>query len=273
MHARRLVTASLVALALTGLASCGGSKPAGPVTVSVALPAQETTTPAAARAPKAAPAPGAAEIDANQRFTLAVPRGFHPVVWVRTGHQIEMRTEPGGGELVERIGRTTQFGSPSVFGVEDQEHGWVGVSTPALPNGQLGWIRLDPTRLASGASQYSVVVDLSAYTAKVFKGDREIRSFPVTVGAPGSPTPTGSFAVTDTFRGGLASAYGCCAVALSATQPNLPSGWLGGNRIAIHGTTGAIGVAASHGCVRAADPDVSKLIDLLPLGSPVTIRA
>ncbi len=100
-----------------------------------------------------------------------------------------------------------------------------------------------------------------------------MRSFQVSVGAADSPTPTGKFAVTDTFRGGLASAYGCCAVALSATQPNLPSGWLGGNRIAIHGTDGALGVAVSHGCVRAADEDVSALIDVLPLGSPVTIRA
>src|SRR5438046_10470300 len=27
-----------------------------------------------------------------------------------------------------------------------------------------------------------------------------------------------------------------CILALSATQPNLPAGWSGGNRIAIHGT-------------------------------------
>jgi lipoprotein-anchoring transpeptidase ErfK/SrfK len=62
-------------------------------------------------------------------------------------------------------------------------------------------------------------------------------------------------------------------VALSATQPHIPSGWLGGNRIAIHGTTGPLGVAASHGCVRAANPDVSMLVDRLPLGSPVFIHS
>jgi lipoprotein-anchoring transpeptidase ErfK/SrfK len=134
-------------------------------------------------------------------------------------------------------------------------------------------MRLDPDKLASGASQYSVIVDLSDYTATLFEGEKKVRSFPVSIGAPGSPTPVGKFAVTDTFRGGLAADYGCCALALSATQPNLPSGWLGGNRIAIHGTNSTIGVAASHGCVRAADSDVSKLIDVLPLGSPVTIRA
>ena len=59
---------------------------------------------------------------------------------------------------------------------------------------------------------------------------------------------SGRFAVTDTFRGELnEAAYGCCALALSATQPSLPSGWFGGNRIAIHGTprtdsTGAVSI-------------------------------
>jgi lipoprotein-anchoring transpeptidase ErfK/SrfK len=274
MHARKLLTASLAALGVIGLSSCGGSQPGDPVTVSVQLPAeQQTTTPDASQAPEAATAPSATETAADKRFTLAVPHGYHPVVWVRSRHRVKMRTEPGGGQLVETVGRKTLFGSPSVFGVEKQKHGWVGVPTPALPNNQLGWMRLDPNRLASGASQYSVVVDLSEYSATLYKGNRKVRSFAVTVGALGSSTPVGKFAVTDTFRGGLASAYGCCALALSATQPNLPSGWLGGNRIAIHGTYGTIGVAASHGCVRAANADVSKLIDVLPLGSPVTIRA
>ena len=75
-------------------------------------------------------------------------------------------------------------------------------------------------------------------------GGRVLRSFAVTVGSPASPTPTGRFAITDTFRGRLNPAYGCCALATTATQPSLPSGWLGGSRIAIHGTTGPLGEAA-----------------------------
>jgi hypothetical protein len=271
MDARRPLLVAVIALAALG--GCGGSDVQEPVTVSVqvqAPAAEQTTTPEATNPP---PAALAADATASGDYALAVPDGYHAVVWVRTGERVAMRTEPGGGELVEEVGRRTQFGSPTVFGVEKQQNGWIGVTTPALPNNQLGWIRFDPDRLASGASQYLVVVDLSDYTATLFKGERKVHSFPVTIGAPASPTPTGTFAVTDTFRGGLSSVYGCCAVAISATQPSLPSGWLGGNRIAIHGTSGPLGVAASHGCVRASDPDVSQLIDTLPLGSPVTIRA
>jgi hypothetical protein len=273
MHARRLLVAIGAVVALGGVAGCGSSGSSEPITVSVQAPPEETTTPDATEAPAAAPAPDVSAASGSDPYSVAVPAGYHPVVWVRTGSRVAMRTEPGGGKLVENVGRRTQFGSPSVFGVEQQKHGWVGVTTPDLPNNQLGWMKLDPERLASGASHYSVVVDLSEYTATLYEGEREVRRFTVSVGAPASPTPTGEFAVTDTFRGGLASAYGCCALALSATQPNLPSGWLGGNRIAIHGTYDSVGVAVSHGCVRAANADVSKLIDILPLGSPVTIRA
>ena len=42
-----------------------------------------------------------------------------------------------------------------------------------------------------------------------------------------SPTPTGSFSVTDVIVSGVNPDYGCCVLALSATQPNLPPGWTG----------------------------------------------
>ncbi len=117
------------------------------------------------------------------------------------------------------------------------------------------------------------MVDVSERRAQLLEAGEVAREFSVTVGMPGADTPTGRFTVTDTFRGDLNPAYGCCAVAVTATQPNLPSGWLGGRRIAIHGTSGPLGVAASHGCVRAPDREVSELVKRVPLGSPVFIRA
>jgi L,D-transpeptidase catalytic domain len=204
---------------------------------------------------------------------LDLPPGAHGVVWVRRGAEVALRTEPGGGTLAKRVDRRTEFNSPTVFGIVKRIGDWAGVTTPYLPNGHLAWVRLDPRRLKAGWTRLEVVVDLSDRRAALRNGDRTVRSFPVTIGAPGIETPTGHFAVTDTFRGDLDPAYGCCALALSATQPHLPSGWLGGNRIAIHGTSGPLGIAASHGCVRAADADASALVDRVPLGTPVFIRS
>ena len=58
------------------------------------------------------------------------------------------------------------------------------------------------------------------------------------------------------------------------SQPNLPAGWTGGNRIAIHGTLSAsdFGRAVSAGCVHASDSDLRYLMRTVPLGTPVVIR-
>jgi len=268
-------------------AGCGADAgPGGATTVTVQTAPAKTTTVAptepATTTTSVEPSTDPAAVDAATsaappapRTTLSLerPPGTFAAIWVRSGERATMRTEPGGGEVVAHVGRKTGFGSPSVFGVVRERGDWVGVTTERLPNGALGWIRLDPDRIDGGWTRESVVVDLSEYRAELRRGSRVVRSFPVTIGAPGSPTPTGRYSVTDTFTDLDSAAYGCCAVALSATQPALPSGWLGGDRIAIHGTAGPLGIAASHGCVRAADADVNALVRDVPLGAPVFIRA
>jgi lipoprotein-anchoring transpeptidase ErfK/SrfK len=209
----------------------------------------------------------------NIGIPLDTPRGAHPLVWVRVHEEVRLRTEPGGGEVVDTVDRHTQWGSISAFGVVKQSDDWVGVTTPVLPNGRLAWIRLHPDRVRGGWTKMAVVVDVSQRRGVLLRDGDPALTFPVTVGMPGAETPIGRFSVTDTFAGDLNPSYGCCALALSATQPNLPSGWLGGRRIAIHGTYGPLGVAASHGCLRAADETVSELVDHVPLGAPVFIRA
>jgi hypothetical protein len=264
---RFLVLAGAVAVALVVWLVVRGSDDSAAVEDTVA-------TATATGRPDATAAPDAAGSKQERALSLDVPHGAYPVIWVRQGEEVELRTQPGGGGgLVKRVGRRTEFGSPTVFGVVREAGEWAGVTTADMPNGQLGWVHLDARRLDGGWTTRSIVVDVSDRTAQLRKGDQVQRSFAVTVGMPGADTPTGRFAVTDTFRGDLNPAYGCCAVALSATQPHVPSGWLGGTRIAIHGTVGPLGVAASHGCVRAANEDVNALVNQVPLGTPVFIRA
>jgi lipoprotein-anchoring transpeptidase ErfK/SrfK len=256
----------------TGEAGTGADGSAATTKHQAAATGERTTPDPAAPAP--ADEAEAATVSGPPAIHLDVPEDAYALIWVRRGARLEVRTEPGGGTIADRVGRRTDFGSPTVYGVVKQVDGWAGVTTPDLPNGQLGWVRLDPRRLKAGWTKLSVVVDLSERRAALRVDGKVVRSFPVTIGAPGVETPTGRFAVTDTFRGELdPAAYGCCAVALSATQPHIPSGWLGGNRIAIHGTSGPLGVAASHGCVRAANGDVSMFVRRLPLGSPVFIHS
>ena len=100
--------------------------------------------------------------------------------------------------------------------------------------------------------------------------------FPVAVGRPGNETPLGRYAVTDTLKlTDPTSPYGCCAVALTGHQTKLVPGWIGGDRLAIHGTPQpeTIGKAISLGCMRAPRRTMQRLIRTIPLGAPVFVKA
>jgi hypothetical protein len=218
-----------------------------------------------------APAQGTEEPPPRAPRVLELPDRGHPYVEVRRGKRVDLYDSPGG-KVIATVGEETQFGSPTAFAVQRARDGWAAVPTAHFQNGKLAWVRLDPRKLRARSTYYSVEIDLSEFRTDLLRRGRVINSFQVSIGMPEAPTPTGRFAVTDTFRGELNAAYGCCAVALTARQTRLPSGWLGGDRIAIHGTSGPLGAAISHGCVRAEDPEVSDLVDRLWPGTPVTIR-
>jgi hypothetical protein len=196
-----------------------------------------------------------------------------PIATVRPGHRIALHASPGG-RVVARVGDRTDFDSIRVFWIEEVRGAWFGVPAPELPDGQLAWIRDDRFALDVSQTHFWIDADVSDQTLELHYGDKLLDRFPVTVGSPSSPTPLGDYSVTDGLVGkGLGPWYGCCALALSGHQPNLPAGWIGGNRMAIHGTPGAIGGATSHGCLRASDPDMVSLFARVPLGAPVFIHA
>lgn len=195
--------------------------------------------------------------------------GFR-VAQVKRQARVPVYERPGRG-IVERVGDETEFGSPQVFSVVGRRGRWLEVTAPISPDNETTWIRAERRKLRFGTTNLSVHVDLGARTAELRRGAEVTRRFPVTVGAAASSTPTGRFAITDTFTENLNPVYGCCALALSARQTNLPPDWIGGDRVAIHGTTGPVGAAASNGCIRAGNEDAMALLTTLPLGAPVFI--
>jgi hypothetical protein len=203
-----------------------------------------------------------------------LPGPEFPIARVQEGDEVELRDSPGG-ELISRLGDQTELGSQRTFWIERIQGDWFGVHAPELPNDRLGWIRDDRSELDLVESRYWIVADTSARVLELRYGRRVLERFPVTVGSPGSPTPLGSYAVTDGLAGpGVIGAYyGCCVLALTGHQPNLPANWIGGDRIAIHGTPGATGGADSSGCLRASNADMVSLFARAPLGTPVFIRA
>jgi lipoprotein-anchoring transpeptidase ErfK/SrfK len=199
----------------------------------------------------------------------------HVIAHVQPGDVVALRARPFG-PAVARVGALTQFGSQRALGVVATHHGrWLAVTDPAVGRNRVAWVDARAGGLRYSRTAVELDVDLSDRTLILKRGDTVVRRASVGVGASGSPTPTGRFAVTDKLDGAsFGAAYGCCILALSAVQTNLPRGWTGGNRVAIHGTPSPsdFGKAVSAGCVHARDGDLRWLMRVVPLGTPVLIR-
>ena len=201
----------------------------------------------------------------------ARPAGRYLVA--RLKRPAQLRSRPGG-KVLARIATRTEFGSRTALSVVRQRGDWLQVVTTEKRSGPPGWIPAARARLSG--TDYAVHVDRSARRLELRRDGKVVRRLAVAVGRPGTPTPTGRFAVTDELRPERAdSPYGCCIIALSGHQTKLVAGWPGGDRLAIHHTPQpeTIGQAASLGCLRARRRDLEAMMRRLPLGAPVFVRA
>jgi len=137
--------------------------------------------------------------------------------------------------------------------------------------------RVLPARTSVGAI---VVIDRGNFRLTWDKGKRKL-SFPIAVGQPAFPTPSGDFSVIQKqvnptwFPPSSPWAAGLGPVPPGVDNP-LGTRWIGTSATAIgmHGTpiSSSIGTRASHGCIRMYISDVEKLYPLVDIGTPVFIR-
>lgn len=201
----------------------------------------------------------------------APPNGSTAALAARPLHSsVVLRARPNGPRLV-RVGPRGPLGGPLVFGVVGVRGRWLEVTAAALSNGRHGWVEFGRD-VSVQPIQWTLRASLSRRKLEVRRGSRLVRTIPVGIGAPGSPTPTGRFAIAEKVSGPFGPAYGCCILALTARQPHLPPGW--NTRItyyvAIHAGSGQ-GAAVSAGCLHATEAEVRYLMRTVPLGTPVEI--
>jgi lipoprotein-anchoring transpeptidase ErfK/SrfK len=170
------------------------------------------------------------------------------------------------------------WGEPTAFLIRERRQdvagtAWYRVLLPRRPNGASGWIRGDQVRVEG--RRHRVEIELGERRLTLLRDDRPLASWPVGVGKPGTPTPTGHFFVTTRLRPPrIARVFGAWALGISAWSRELDQFGTGDGQIALHGTdqVSGLGRAVSNGCVRLDDRAISTLARSLPLGSPVTIR-
>jgi L,D-transpeptidase catalytic domain len=227
------------------------------------------------KAPERAPTSSSTPNPVEPASLLARPaRGpAFQIARIREGARVDLESAPGG-PVVAKLGDRTEFGSPASYSVVETKPGWLGITTPELSDGEIGWIARDPRRITVYWTRYSLHADLAGRSLELRYGDKLVGRWSVTVGGPGTETPPGRYGVTDGVAFHESPYYGCCALALSGHQDHeLPADWIGGNRLAIHGTPGSVGGAESLGCIRATDETMRFLFARVPLGTPVFVAA
>lgn len=173
---------------------------------------------------------------------------------------------------------THHLENPIRFLVIERQGDWVHVVLPVKPNGSTGWVRQSDVTLS--ALDKSITIDLSDRTLCVTEWYERIGvtayCFPVAIGRPDAPTPTGDFFIEERLELTTDTVYGSHQLVLSAFS-NTEVTFLGGKgQIGIHGTDtpALIGEEVSSGCIRLNNAHIAFIVNELGVlaGTPVHIQ-
>ncbi len=149
---------------------------------------------------------------------------------------------------------------------------WLRVLLPARPNGADGWVRASAGVLHR--TPWRIEIHRGARRADVLQGGHVRATFSVVVGTPTTPTPLGTFFVTEKLHLGSGVKEGPWALATSAYSYVLQEFAGGPGQIALHGLVGftaPLGTSASHGCVRFSNRAISWIAARVGAGTPIQI--
>ena len=124
-----------------------------------------------------------------------------------------------------------------------------------------------------GQTGRRIVVSIPDRKLAVLEADRILKVFPTAVGAPGSPSPTGSFKIVSRIPDPTWYTKG--RIVPPGKSNPLGTRWLGLSvaGYGIHGTNvpSSIGHNASHGCIRMRNRDVEELFEMVTVGAEVEL--
>ena len=119
-----------------------------------------------------------------------------------------------------------------------------------------------------------ILVSIPDRKLALIENGEVLRTYPVAVGAPHSPSPEGTFQIAQ--RVVNPTWYHPGKVVPAGPRNPLGPRWIGLNHkgYGIHGTNSprSIGRPASHGCIRMRNDDVRQLFDLVAVGDTVELH-
>jgi len=129
--------------------------------------------------------------------------------------------------------------------------------------------------MPSAETARRLIISIPDRRLALVENDRVVRMYRVAVGAPSSPSPTGTFTIVSRVSNPTYYRPGK-VVGPGASNP-IGSRWIGLNHkgYGIHGTDepNSIGYAKSHGCIRLRNADIEKLFERVRPGDVVEFHA
>ena len=185
-----------------------------------------------------------------------------------------MYRAPGEPEPYRTLPAETILGTPTVVSIIEDTGTWVHALLPGRPNGETGWIRA--ADISTFTLNREVLIDIGDRHLRVITDGVENFRADVSVGTDASPTPVGTYFVTDAVHvTNPRGPWGPFAFGLSARSDVVTEFNGGDGIIGIHGTNQpwSIGEAASLGCVRLPNDVMALLWEIVAVGMKVTIEA
>jgi lipoprotein-anchoring transpeptidase ErfK/SrfK len=218
----------------------------------------------------APPPPTTTIVTAPPTTTTTTPP--HAVAASTKGGAIQVYDAPNGA-VTTSLSARTEYLQPRTFLVVENQGDWLKVLLPMRPNNSTGFIRAVDVNLSD--VPYEIHVNLGEHMLRMFKDGQEVLSTPVVIGSPRTPTPLGTFFITDPvdLKASPNGAYGAFALGLSGYSEVLMEFNGGPGQIAVHGTNNPsqVGQDISNGCVRVPNDIIVQIADQAPLGTPVII--
>jgi lipoprotein-anchoring transpeptidase ErfK/SrfK len=197
--------------------------------------------------------------------SLAAHSGAIETVGPARAAGIAVYARPGGNALV-RLRNRTPYGSLRRLWVRKRQGDWIKVAVEDAPHGA-GWVRSQDTRPGSNL-KYRIEIDRSEKRLSVIGGGSRW-STQVVIGGDATPTPDGTFQITDRIDGArYHGVYGARILVLSAYGNRKHT-----SRVAIHGMPPAAhSKTFSAGCIRVPRPAMLRLYRQVRSGTPVRVR-
>jgi lipoprotein-anchoring transpeptidase ErfK/SrfK len=263
-----------IALPILAAGCAGGSHHAAEQqTTSGAAPPRTATLPHRSQPPAGARHVTRPEPARPQQTLPWRQDGISRVVFVHS-KQVAVYRAPHAKRALLVLRKKDGNGTQRAFLVRGTRGNWVHVFLPTRPNGSLGWIRGRAVKMYT--NRYRIVIRLHAHRLHLWRAGHLVATYPVATGTRYTPTPRGLFYIVELLRpSNPGGSYGPFSFGLSAHSNVLRTFAGGDGRVGLHGTNepGLIGTSVSHGCIRLHNAAIRRLARILPLGTPVYVRA